>query len=558
MESQAQINGLWAMALVEGLTAAGVAWAVISPGSRSTPLALACLRHPTLTSRVLLDERAAAFFALGLAKAEGRPVALICTSGSAVANWHPAVVEADLARLPLILLSADRPPELQDCGANQTVDQTGLFGPQLRAFHALPPAETNNGWLAHLAARAVTQSLWPLPGPVQINVPFREPLLASGPPVAAEVVPGPKVLLPRLLPAEAEIARLADQWNGGRGVIIAGAEPLPAGPISRLAEALDWPILADPLSGLRFGVHDKSRVMAHGDSFLRGSSLAPDWVLRFGAFPVSKPTATWLATSEARQAVVSGDSRWPDPQRAADIIIHADPGAFADAVSRTIRRPAPPGWLAMVQAAEMGAAALASRHAPPEAAVLRTLLEGMPDDSVLFVGNSMAVRDLDSFSGTMEKRLTVLGNRGASGIDGNLASFFGVAASGRFSAAVAVVGDLTFLHDLGGLAAGQGIDATVCVLDNGGGAIFEHLPQAGLPEFESGWLTPQQADFSAAARVWGHSYRRAEVDRLAPVLAETLAAAGVSIVHLPIDRAASVARHRAMWAGIRSLKESSP
>lgn len=560
MESQGRINGLWAAALVDGLVAAGVGWAVISPGSRSSPLALACLRHSALTSRVLLDERAAAFFALGLAKAEGRPVALLCTSGSAVANWHPAVVEADQARLPLILLSADRPPELQDCGANQTIDQTALFGAQLRAFHALPPAETNGDWLAHLAARAVTQSLWPLPGPVQINVPFREPLLAAGPPapsVAARAADGPRVILPRLLPAAEEIARLADRWSGRRGVIVAGAEPLPAEPIVRLAAALDWPVLADPLSGLRFGAHDRSRVMAAADTFLRGTTLTPDWILRFGAFPVSKPIATWLAGLDALQAVVSADSRWPDPQRAADLIIHADPAALADAVSQVVRRPAPPGWLSMVRAAEVAAAGLMLRQPPPEATALRTLLDGLPGDSLLFVGNSMAVRDLDSFSGTTEKRLTVLGNRGASGIDGNLASFFGAAASGRFAAAVAVVGDLTFLHDLGGLAAGQGIDATVCVFDNGGGAIFEHLPQAGLPEFEAAWLTPQQADFAAAARVWGHSYRRVETDRLAPGLAEALGTAGVSILHIPIDRAASVARHRALWAGAQSLKESS-
>jgi 2-succinyl-5-enolpyruvyl-6-hydroxy-3-cyclohexene-1-carboxylate synthase len=255
--------------------------------------------------------------------------------------------------------------------------------------------------------------------------------------------------------------------------------------------------------------------------------------------------------------VVSADSRWPDPQRAADVIIHADPAAFADALCQSVRHPAPQGWFSMVRAAEAAAADLTLRHAPPEATAMRTLLEGLPEDSLLFVGNSMAVRDLDSFSGTMEKRLTVLGNRGAAGIDGNLASFFGAAASGRFAAAVAVVGDLTFLHDLGGLAAGQGIDAAVCVFDNGGGAIFEHLPQAILPEFEAGWLTPQQADFAAAARVWGHSYRRVETDLLAPALAEALGTAGVSILHVPIDRTASVARHRALWAAAQSLKESS-
>ena len=179
----------------------------------------------------------------------------------------------------------------------------------MRAFHALPPAEANSRWLAHFAARAVTQSLWPLPGPVQINVPFREPLLASGPLAAADGEGGPRVVLPRLLPAADDLARLAGQWEGRRGIIIAGAESLPAGRIAGLAAALDWPILADPLSGLRFGAHDKSRVMAAADTFLRAGSLSADWVLRFGAFPVSKSIATWLAATNARQAVISPDSR---------------------------------------------------------------------------------------------------------------------------------------------------------------------------------------------------------------------------------------------------------
>ncbi|PKU21592.1 2-succinyl-5-enolpyruvyl-6-hydroxy-3-cyclohexene-1-carboxylic-acid synthase [Telmatospirillum siberiense] len=553
MESQGQINGSWAEALIGGLAAAGVARAVISPGSRSTPLALACLRHPSLSCRVLLDERTAAFFALGLARAEGRPVALICTSGSAVANWHPAVVEADLARLPLILLTADRPPELQDCGANQTIDQRGIFTAQLRACHLLPPAEVESDWLVHLAARAVSQSLWPLSGPVQINVPFREPLLAPSSQSAEWGKSGPRVVLPELLPPVAEIARLADLCGDARGVIVAGAEPLPAEPIVRLAAALDWPILADPLSGLRFGTHDLSRVMAAADTFLRGGALAAEWVFRFGAFPVSKPIATWLKASEARQVLISPDSRWADPQRAAEIVFHADPGAFAEALTGVVRRPAPRGWQTLVRTSETSALRLAARHQPPEAGALRSVLDFLPEDGLLFVGNSMAIRDLDSFSGTVAKRLSVLGNRGASGIDGNLASFFGAAASGRYGAAVAVVGDLTFLHDLGGLAAGQGINAVICVLDNGGGAIFEHLPQAGLAEFEAGWLTPQKADFAAAARVWGHAYHRVDADRFDAALAEALDAQGVTILHFPIDRAASVARHRALWAGAQSL-----
>lgn len=555
MSAQGDLNAAWAKALIDGLAGAGVSRAVISPGSRSTPLALACLRHAGLVSRVLLDERVAAFYALGLARAEGRPVILVCTSGSAVANWHPAVAEADAARLPLILLTADRPPELQDCGANQTFDQRGLFAPQIRAAHTLPPAESGRDWLAALAARAVSQSLWPLAGPVQINVPFREPLLEAAPPPPAASLP-PLVLLPRLTPAPHAIEVLARRIEGRRGVILAGAEPLPPGPLVRLAEALDWPIIADPLSGLRFGSHDRGRVMARADLFLRGPVPPAEIVLRIGAFPVSKAVGLWQARATER-IVVSADSRWPDPGRDAATMIHADPALLAESLAALVRRPAPADWLQSWRAVERHSAAVAERLASPETGLFRSGIAALPEGALLFVGNSMTIRDLDDFSGTSDKSLTVMCNRGLSGIDGNLSTFFGAVASGRFSAALALVGDLTFLHDLGGLAAGQGLSATIGLLDNGGGGIFDYLPQHALPEFIPGWLTPQRADFAAAASVWGHRYRPAEPARFAPVLAESLAGPGVSVLHLAIDRAGSAARHRAVWAALSSSEETS-
>ncbi|MFD2235428.1 2-succinyl-5-enolpyruvyl-6-hydroxy-3-cyclohexene-1-carboxylic-acid synthase, partial [Phaeospirillum tilakii] len=354
LPSPGGITAAWAAALIDGLARAGATDAVLSPGSRSTPLTLACLRHPGLACRMLLDERAAGFYALGLARATGRPVLLVCTSGSAVANWHPAVAEADAARLPLILLSADRPPELQDCGANQTLDQRTMFGSQVRAVHTLPPAEPEAGWLAALAARAVSQSRWPLPGPVQINVPLREPLLAApdDPPPAAPAVP-PLVALPRLAPDPAALAELARRCAGRRGVIVAGAEPLPAAPLVALAAALDWPILAEPLSGLRWGGHDRSRVIARAGLILRGACPPAEIVLRFGAFPVVKAVGQWLGRA-AEQIVVSPDSRWPDPARAAALLLHADPALLAEALAAAAPAPAPAAPLAGWRAAEAG------------------------------------------------------------------------------------------------------------------------------------------------------------------------------------------------------------
>jgi len=547
--SAGAVTAAWAAALIDGLVRSGVGQAVLSPGSRSTPLTLACLRHPGLRCRMLLDERAAAFHALGLARADRRPVILICTSGSAVANWHPAVAEADAARLPLILLSADRPPELQDCGANQTFDQRTLFGPQVRAVHTLPPAEPEVGWLATLAARVVSQSLWPLPGPVQINVPLREPLLApdSAPPPPATVPP--RVALPRLAPDPAAVAELADRCRGRRGVIVAGAEPLPAVPLVRLAAALDWPILAEPLSGLRWGGHDRDRVVSRADLILRGAVPPAEIVLRFGAFPVAKAVGQWLSRA-GEQIVVSPDSRWPDPPRAAALMLHADPALLAEALTQAAPAAAPAGWGDSWRRAEARAAALAARLAPAEAGIVTAAFDSLPPEGLLFVANSMAVRDLDAFSGCAAKPVTVLGNRGLSGIDGTLATFFGALSSGRFSAGLALIGDLAFLHDLGGLAAGQGsaVPAGLVLLDNGGGAIFDYLPQTRLPEFNEGWLTPQRADFAAAARVWGHGYVAAPAAQAGPGLAAALAAPGVTVLHLALDRADSTDRHRALWA----------
>jgi 2-succinyl-5-enolpyruvyl-6-hydroxy-3-cyclohexene-1-carboxylate synthase len=473
-----------------------------------------------------------------------------------VVNWHPALVEADAARLPLIVLSADRPPELHDCGANQTIDQRTLFGPTVRAVHTLPPAEAGCGWLGSLAARVVSQSRWPLAGPVQINVPLREPLLDAAPVFAAADPKPPLVGLPRLAPAPEILADLATRLSGRRGVILAGAEPLPAVPLVALAAVLDWPILADPLSGLRFGGHDRSRVLAHADLGLRGAAPAAEIVLRFGAFPVSKPVAQWLGRIRAEEIVVSPDPRWPDPARRAALMIHADPALLADGVAALAPVPASAGWMEAWRALESRALRLAQRFPSDEAALVATAVAALPEGGLLFAGNSMAIRDLDSGSGTGPKPLALLCNRGASGIDGTLATFFGALASGRFGAGLALLGDLTFLHDLGGLAAGQGLRGVILVLDNGGGAIFEHLPQAGLPEFETGWLTPQHADLEAAARVWGHTYRSVTPADLAAELPAALAGPGVTVIHIRIDRAASVDRHRALWAACASSMES--
>lgn len=556
------LNLAWAQALADGLAAAGVHAAVLSPGSRSTPLALAFLRQPAIRCHVLLDERSAAFFALGIARDSGQPVAVLCTSGTAPANWFPAVIEADAAGVPLLLLSADRPPELQGWGANQTVEQTALFGGHVRAFHApgAPQAGVPPAFLHRLAARAVAQSHAPLPGPVHLNLPFREPLL---PAVPREHWPAPQALPsclagpPAALPDPQAIATLAGCIAGQGGAIVCGGADYPPGfaeAVTALAGALGCPLLAEPLSGLRCGAQADARISVRYDAWLRDTAFVaahrPAWVLRFGAFPVTRTLQGWLAQDAAPfQALVTPDARWPDPLHAATLRIEADPLATCMALRAAAPMPAPAAWGAAFAAAEARAEALAApfaTHENFEGALVATLLAALPAGHRLFCGNSLAIRALDAFSGRRREALRIFGNRGASGIDGNLSTALGIACGGP---TVALVGDLTAQHDLTALAAATGHDIVFVVLNNGGGGIFDHLPQAALAEFETAWLTPQRLDFAAAAAAFGIRHVRA--DTLAgfrQALDEAIAGGGPRLLEVTIDRAASLAAHRAYRA----------
>jgi 2-succinyl-5-enolpyruvyl-6-hydroxy-3-cyclohexene-1-carboxylate synthase len=537
---------------MDGLAGAGLRRVVLSPGSRSTPLTLAALRHPDLITRVVIDERSAAFHALGLAKAEGRPVAVIATSGSAVANWFPAVVEADMGRVPLILLSADRPPELQDCGANQTMDQIGLFGGHVRAFHQLPPAEANTGWLGPLAARVVAATLEPMPGPVHVNVPLREPLVptaGTGSAVSGPVPP--QRLSARAGPSSETLETLEAVFDGGRGAIVCGTEDLGAdgrAAVLALAERLRVPVFADGLSGLRFDVRAGAAVLAHPDQVARVAPPA-DWVLRLGGAPVSKALSTWLQSARGRpQIVVSASPRVADPEGTATHVLHADPGE----VCRSLRgSPAPESWLrdvvAMDAVAATAAEAVCAEDAPFEGSVLRRLVRGLPAGTPLVLGNSLPVRACDWLAGRVPDGPRPFGNRGVSGIDGTLSTAFGIVSA--LGPGVAVVGDLTFLHDLGGLALGRDLPLAILLLDNGGGGIFDHLPQANLPEFEQGWLTPPALDAITAARAFGLSAETvATTDEAVAAVRAALDRPAASVIRLPIDRAESLRRFRSFFA----------
>ena len=514
MTDTGTLNFLWSQAMVAGFVAAGVSQAVISPGSRSTPLALAMLRQAGLNCTVAVDERSAAFFALGVAKASRRPVLLLATSGTAPANWLPAIVEASQAGVPLVAISADRPPELQGCGANQTIDQRALFGTHVRASHLLgtPDDGFDPAYLRHLAARACEQACWPHPGPVHINQPFREPLLP------AVVTPAPcspatiVVSRPELRPHEGDIRALAQAISGRPGIIVCGELAMEIGlaeALTALAVRLDCPILAEPLSNLRFGPHDRSHLCVRYNRWLADPQAAntrrPEWILRFGSFPVTRNLQNYLACNPAVHALVEPWPRWSDPAHRLTHVLRAEPLAVCQALLAAAPAAAPASWLAGFMEIEATAAAPGTNTGH-----IAVLLDELPANTPLFVGNLLAIRQLDSASGTREKPLVFYGNRGASGIDGNISTALGIAAvHGRV---VALLGDLTCQHDLGGLALAQGRDAVIVAVNNQGGGIFDLLPQAALPEFEQGWRTPQKIGFAHAAATFGLGYVMADND----------------------------------------------
>lgn len=552
MTDTAELNFTWAWAIFDGLVANGVKRVFISPGSRSTPLALAASRHPDIETRIVLDERTAAFMALGAARCERQPAALVATSGTAVSQWLPAVTEADLSRTPLILLSADRPPELHQCGANQTIQQRDLFGQRVRFSMELPvPGADLLQTACRFAAQAAATARWPLQGPVHLNIPFREPLV----PTSFNKPQGlalPSVSRPVLDVDQERMDQLALPMNGREGIIICGPEtgnPLPAEEITALASRLKAPVLADPLSNLRWGSHQKGQIISHYDACLRQpgfrEQVKPAWVLRFGAMPVSKVLMEFLqGLDDCSHILVDPDGRWPDSLHHTTELIQADPARTASALADKVK-PASGKYLGYWQQREQESMEILAGNQPMEADIIGSITGRLPAHCSLFCGNSLPVRQLDWFSGTREAPLRIVCNRGASGIDGNIASLLGMAVSTR--PVVGLVGDLSLIHDIGALTETEGLNATILVLDNGGGAIFDHLPQSRLDEHEALFTTPRSVDLEAAARAFGLGYRKLQPLELDEALDEALGEQGVRLLHVMLDRERSLKEHRALW-----------
>jgi len=525
------------------------------------------------------DERAAGFFALGMAKASASPVLVVCTSGTAAANLMPAVVEAFLSRVPLVVLTADRPPEWRDRGSAQTIDQIRLYGTQVKWFVDLPVFDSTADLLAHVrsvAGRAVATALAGPMGPVHINVPFREPLIPAGPTRSVGVPPTSAFVSAiegcRAL-ANSEIARLADKLRTiERGLIVVGPQEDPALPYSlaRLAAATGYPILADPLSQTRLGAHDRSRVIARGDLLARSGSWIdghrPEIAIRFGAMPTSKPILQLLQSARPEQLVVDGDGGWREAALLPTTFIHADGAGFADAIAAALTdaRPRPTwtdAWLAADRVATgaieswlAGRAGAAESFEPLPFALLPDLL---PDGAILWAGNSMPVRDMDTYLPSRPVNVRCFANRGANGIDGVVSSALGAAAANA-GPVVLVVGDLSFLHDLNALVMAKlhGLSATIVLTNNDGGGIFSFLPQAsadapevGLPAaFEELFGTPHGVDFGPIVKALGGEHRLVGPADLRRALADSIAAPGVQVLEVRTDRTRNVVLHREVAA----------
>jgi len=559
----------WARRLVSGFADAGVRHAVVSPGSRSTPLALALCAEPRVQTHVVIDERAAAFFALGIARVTSAPPLLVCTSGTAGAHYLPAIVEASAAHVPLVAVTADRPLELRDCAAPQTVDQLRLFGVHVRAFVELgapDPAPAAQGALGRLAAQSVLAATWPRPGAVHLNSAFRKPLeplddeWRDAPPGPA----APLVLPPRAVPSAEAVEHVAGALAASeRGVVAAGALPagFPAAELAALVERVGLPLFADTTSQLRGAAAPRTAIPGF-DVLLAAPAFAethePDLVLELGMPLLSPAYGAWIAAHSRVRRIVVSPHGWSDPMGDASTMILADPIELVRAVATRLGPGAPraaAAWRETFAAADAvvwdeTARALAAADVLLEGEVARTLLERLPAGAILQLGSSTPLRDPDRFSPGPPARVTVLAARGANGIDGGVAAAAGAhVASGRPTALL--TGDIALLHDLGGLLALRGVPGplVLVVVHNDGGHIFDELPLARAaiaPETMARlFTTPHGLAFAPAAAFAGLAHARVTTrEDLATALVAAFARTGATLVEAVVPAAESAACRR--------------
>ena len=547
-------------AFVDELVRCGMTHACTSPGSRSTPIVLSLVRDGRIDAISHMDERCAAFFGVGAAKASGRPVAIACTSGTAVANFAPAVVEAWEARVPLLVLTADRPPELRDVGAGQTIDQVKIYGRAAKWYLEVddaPATPERLRWLRQLACRAYWTALEGRPGPVHLNFALREPLVLDGelPPDEGGRPGGRPWTTRDARPAAAPDALAAALEGAERPLLVAGRlEDARVGPaVAELAHRLNAPLLADPLSGAR-----RLGAIAHYDAFLRAGDWphVPDAVIRFGDLPTSKPLRQWLAALDARQVAFDPEGAWHDPAATLDHVVGADPRATVEALAPDAL---PSGWYDAWHEADQRAREaigdVLGNEDLSEPAVAAALGANLPGEATLVVASSMPVRDVETFFVTRHTPPRVLANRGANGIDGTVSTAFGVAAAAP-GPAVLLVGDVALAYDIGGLASARrpGVELTIVLLNNDGGGIFHFLPVAREGEaFLEHVVTPHGLDFAHAAALYGCRHERPrDLPAFRAALDAAVGSGTTTIIEVRTDREENVALHRRVWEAVRS------
>jgi len=589
-------------ALLTELARAGVEHLCICPGSRSAPLAIASLRVPDLYPWVHLDERAAAFFALGLAKASGKAVALFCTSGTAAANFYAAVIEAYYGHVPLIILTADRPVELREWGAGQTIQQNYLFGNHIRWFAEAPLPEPNDMIIRtarSLTSRAFAAAQGKIKGPVHLNLPFREPLTPESVDEEREklqklsypAVQGrpQKAVYTRVFPAcdrvpEQVIEELCQQVREcAEGVLLCG-EHVSAGAfgeqLSRFSELAAWPVIADPVSQLRFGPHtDKIALLSTGDLLLRSSEfcrrMAPGCIVHIGATLTGKAVRQWaLEHKQCRHLCLDEQQRWHDPDHLATDYLSYNPTQLFCQLNNALERDGfsrnDHSWLDEWKRVEnIAKEALAEEFSKNkellEPVVGESLVSLLPDNCDLFLSSSMPVRDIDSFAPSSTKSVRIFSNRGTNGIDGVISSALGVAADNRFKKnrrqTVLLTGDLSFLYDIGGLLAASRnqLALTIIVINNDGGGIFSFLPVSQYEQeahFEAFFTTPHGLSFQSAAELYGLGYQKVEnLASFTTCLHNISAGSGTRLIELCVDRDASVAFQKRLISCVtRSIK----
>lgn len=551
---------------VDELVKCGVTDVVISPGSRSTPLALAFAEHEGITHWVNLDERSASFFALGMAKEQNKPVALLCTSGTAAANYYPAIIEASHSRVPLLVLTADRPHELRDVGAPQAMDQLKLYGNYVKWFHemALPDKELKS-YVRSTAQRAVFEANKENAGPVHLNFPFREPLVLD-------------FTLPNIWESDQQRGyhqfvkgeqHLSSQQlelifeklnNKKRGLLVCGPQLNKnlRNSVARLARKWNIPVLADPLSQLRSGNYDKTFIVETYDAILKSKGvrdeLQPDFIIRFGAMPVSKPYLFYVKENRhIPQFVVEAEEGYRDPTLSPTKFIYAEPTALCEKLEQfdlAMDEQWTSMWLKMNEMAREQLASVTPMLT--EGHTVTIMQELFNDEHILFTGNSMPVRDVDTFFLNTDKDVTILGNRGVNGIDGIVSSAVGAAAHGK--KVTLLIGDLSLFHDLNGLLVAKqyNLDITIVLINNNGGGIFSFLSQAEEKKhFEVLFGTPLHLSFEKAAEMYEANYSCIESwDQFRKGLTNAYETGGIHLLEIKTNREENVRWHRGEWAKI--------